>query len=73
MNFNSKKIKMKYLDMVDQKIIISSIFKVPKTTKIVNNASKSPKSPTLFKTKALIAALFAESLCSSKNQSRDKK
>ena len=42
--------------------MISFIFRVPKTTNMVNIASKSPKSPTLFITKALIAALLAESL-----------
>ena len=44
------------------KIIISLIFNVPKTTKIVKIASKSPKSPILLTTNALIAASFAEFL-----------
>ena len=44
------------------KIIISLIFKVPNTTKIVNKANNSPKSPILLITKALMAASFAESL-----------
>ena len=58
---NPKKLKIdSFCELINS--FISLIFKVPNTTKVVNNANNKPATPTLLTIKAFKAALLAFSL-----------